>query len=619
VNTGSDEVGLQRVAFVAMPFGRKATDLRGRPGPQSVDFDALWTSAIAPALNDLGYLAVRADNQIGAVIVKDMLEQLVHADLVLADVSLPNGNVYYEVGVRHAARAKGCVLLRADWSRPLFDLAQITQLRYPFPDTEPTESDYQVIRQQLASRIPALTVSTGPVWELTQISSPAARRSSKGLREVDSALFDFSARLLAASLKAASQHKAELRTLLAEEVVQRLPDYALRDVVKAAGDHLTGIEVLALIERLPPAKQRDPFILEHKAFALSRTGALIDAIALQKTLIDRHEPTPARLVTLGELYAQLAMDSRGPARRRNRARALSAFRSGMSLDLNDYRPSTKLLAELLRGGEDADEDEQEEARQCAAVLRAAVDRALQAASAQDLDLDAARIMLSIHARDATGMRRRVDAILDRGEPGWRLVWLVRAIDVALAWIPEARRGKFDEQREKLAEALPVPQAKLVSALMPQIREHGRTYRKTLGIEARPARPGEVVVSITSDGEETSNVASDGDMLVRALTEAAEQYLVGADEFARLYEKEADVDDGFARYRPRGRVRAIEITRDVTDALSVADEFFLIAPWRSQQFAREGDLLVAPLPALEKIYRIARKEFEETYTLEDDGG
>ena len=65
--------------------------------------------AIRPALKALHYMPIRADNQTGSVIIKDMLQQLVFADLVLADVSIPNGNVYYETGVRHAAKASGCI------------------------------------------------------------------------------------------------------------------------------------------------------------------------------------------------------------------------------------------------------------------------------------------------------------------------------------------------------------------------------------------------------------------------------------------------------------------------------------------------------------------------------
>jgi hypothetical protein len=47
---------------------------------------------------------VRADQDTGALIITQMVERLYFADLVLADMTIPNGNVYYEVGVRHAAK-----------------------------------------------------------------------------------------------------------------------------------------------------------------------------------------------------------------------------------------------------------------------------------------------------------------------------------------------------------------------------------------------------------------------------------------------------------------------------------------------------------------------------------
>jgi hypothetical protein len=74
-------------------------------------------------IKELGYDPVRADQDVGALIVTQMIERLYFADLVLAEMTIPNGNVYYEVGVRHATRERGCVLLAADWSKQLFECA----------------------------------------------------------------------------------------------------------------------------------------------------------------------------------------------------------------------------------------------------------------------------------------------------------------------------------------------------------------------------------------------------------------------------------------------------------------------------------------------------------------
>ena len=110
--------------FMIMPYGRKATQAEAGRGVPEIDFNALWDHAFAPTIIALGYEPVRADQDTGALIINQMIERLYFADLVLADMTIPNGNVYYEVGIRHAAREKGCVLLAADWSKQLFDVAQ---------------------------------------------------------------------------------------------------------------------------------------------------------------------------------------------------------------------------------------------------------------------------------------------------------------------------------------------------------------------------------------------------------------------------------------------------------------------------------------------------------------
>src|SRR6516165_8717414 len=121
--------------FMIMPYGKKPTQAEAGPDiPAAIDFNALWDRAYAPVIDALGYEPVRADQDTGALIVKQMMERLYFADLVLAEMTIPNGNVYYEVGIRHAAKEKGCVLLAAEWSKRLFDTAQFRMVRYPLKD-----------------------------------------------------------------------------------------------------------------------------------------------------------------------------------------------------------------------------------------------------------------------------------------------------------------------------------------------------------------------------------------------------------------------------------------------------------------------------------------------------
>jgi len=108
-------------AFVAMPFGVK----------EGIDFDRIYTELVRPALEVAGFEAFRADEEMRAgEIRKDMFQELLLADLVLVDVSIENPNVWYELGVRHALRARGVVVIGCREGRLPFDIVTDRVLRY---------------------------------------------------------------------------------------------------------------------------------------------------------------------------------------------------------------------------------------------------------------------------------------------------------------------------------------------------------------------------------------------------------------------------------------------------------------------------------------------------------
>lgn len=84
------------LCFMVMPYGRKPTQAQAGKGPAEVDFNALRDLAYVPVIMGLGHEPVRADQDSGAMIITQMLERLYFADLVLADMTIPSGNVYYE-------------------------------------------------------------------------------------------------------------------------------------------------------------------------------------------------------------------------------------------------------------------------------------------------------------------------------------------------------------------------------------------------------------------------------------------------------------------------------------------------------------------------------------------
>ena len=125
------------------------------------------------------------------------------------------------------------------------------------------------------------------------------------------------------------------------------------------------------------------------------------------------------------------------------------------------------------------------------------------------------------------------------------------------------------------------------------------------------------MSKPSDVEETTKTAEGGEIIVKNLTKAQERYLVSEDKFKARYMYVKDMDDKWKLYDPIGEVFGIEISSEITEMLNVGEEFFIIAPWGSEQLATEGDMFVSPVLKFDEVYRIARKEFDETYKRADE--
>ncbi len=138
-------------AFVAMPFGSK-------PGPdgQLIHFNRVYAELIAPAIEAAGLSAFRADQEQQAGDIRsDMFQELLIADLVVADLSIDNPNVWYELGVRHALRARGVVLLMGGRATTAFDVYTDRKFRYGLKDGAPDPATVADDIRQISQMIQA--------------------------------------------------------------------------------------------------------------------------------------------------------------------------------------------------------------------------------------------------------------------------------------------------------------------------------------------------------------------------------------------------------------------------------------------------------------------------------
>ena len=146
-------------AFVLMPFSK--------------DFDDAFDLAIRPACDAAGAYAERVDKQIfTGSILERVYNQIAKADLVVADMSERNSNVFYEVGYAHALGKTTLLLTRNAEDIP-FDLKHYPHIVYADRLTD--------LRRELEQRVR---------WHLENPEKTATTSSSVRVRVNGTSLVD---------------------------------------------------------------------------------------------------------------------------------------------------------------------------------------------------------------------------------------------------------------------------------------------------------------------------------------------------------------------------------------------------------------------------------------------
>lgn len=186
----------------------------------------------------------------------------------------------------------------------------------------------------------------------------------------------------------------------------------------------------------------------------------------------------------------------------------------------------------------------------------------------------------------------------------RHVGMMLAVGVLLAGLLSLPSATFGE---------PVQHVDLADLFAAAERE-GRVglARKTKTVDVRPAKPGEIVVTvIKGEGKETqSPPAKLGDFVVRNRCPETgnEEVLIPSEKFAVRYEGPIGPEDGdgWIPYRPRGVQMRYFIVRPEDG------RFTFTAPWGELMVARPKDAIVRSLTDPKDMYRIAAAAFDCTY-------
>jgi hypothetical protein len=137
-----------RTAFVIMPFSEKNI-VEKRP---SGFFLEVLNTLITQAANEAGFAVETAEQHGSDVIQSTILNRLLKADLVIADITDHNPNVMFELGIR-MAKEKPVQLIRAEGTPRIFDVDNMLRVFSYNPNLWATT--VQTDRPRLADHIKA--------------------------------------------------------------------------------------------------------------------------------------------------------------------------------------------------------------------------------------------------------------------------------------------------------------------------------------------------------------------------------------------------------------------------------------------------------------------------------
>ncbi len=121
----------------------------GATGEEKVRTKQVLRHLIRKVLEPRGYDVVRADDiDDEGLITNQIIEHLLEDDLVVADLTGKNPNVFYEVAVRHAARKPIVHLITAGEPIP-FDVANMRAVQYALDDPDVLEQAQQELERKV--------------------------------------------------------------------------------------------------------------------------------------------------------------------------------------------------------------------------------------------------------------------------------------------------------------------------------------------------------------------------------------------------------------------------------------------------------------------------------------
>ncbi|MBS1745678.1 MAG: DUF4071 domain-containing protein [Bacteroidetes bacterium] len=304
----------QKRCFVVMGFGVKTDYTTGR----KLDLNKSYQYLIKPVLKERGWICVRADEipNTGSIDLQ-MYQELLQADVVIADLSTLNANALYELGIRHALRPFTTIIIAEDKLVYPFDLSHIVITKYTHLgdsiDYGEAERFHGVLNTLLDAALDQKPPpKDSPVYTFISDLVPPS------IQDKIDQMISRAKEAIATETSATSTASSKTLSILCDEGEDALMNKKFSDaksIFKAAMElGKTGISDFAV---------NDPYLVQRLALATAKAGepdvvtALNDALQLLSQLGLDHTNDPETVALAGSFEKKLYEQGQGDEHLKN--------------------------------------------------------------------------------------------------------------------------------------------------------------------------------------------------------------------------------------------------------------------------------------------------------------
>lgn len=172
---------MEKVCFMITPIGKEGSDVRKNA-------DEVLDYIVNPICKEYGYSVVRADKMANSgLITKAIIEQIITADLVIADLTGNNPNVFYELAIRHSYRKPTIQIVKGEIDIP-FDVANMRTISY-----ETTLSGADVAKREIEATLKSIEDGNSvhnPVSEVSTLLNISANSTEENAEVLSTLLLE---------------------------------------------------------------------------------------------------------------------------------------------------------------------------------------------------------------------------------------------------------------------------------------------------------------------------------------------------------------------------------------------------------------------------------------------